>query len=370
MADQTTHHEFKCKDCGAVLKYAPGTTALKCQYCGAANEIGTAETSVADATQEINFEKFIANQLSQEERTEIVTVKCSGCGATVSLKPHVTSDHCPFCGTNIVVTGGTTSSLLKPRSLLPFKIEIRQAMESFKKWLHGLWFAPSDLKRYAQADGRLDGMYLPYWTYDSKTSSDYRGQRGDNYQVSEQYTAVENGRSVTKTRTVTKIRWTPVSGHVKRNFDDVLVCASRSLPQEKVASLEPWDLKDLVPFQESYLSGYRTESYQVEVTDGFGMAKAIMAAAIEEAIRRDIGGDHQRIDTVHTGYDAVTFKHILLPLWISAYRYHSKVYRFLVNARTGEVQGERPWSWIKITLAVLAALAVLGAILYFNQGRT
>ncbi|MBV9774716.1 MAG: hypothetical protein JO040_12240, partial [Gemmatimonadetes bacterium] len=80
----------------------------------------------------------------------------------------------------------------------------------------------------------------------------------------------------------------------------------------------------------------------------------------------DIGGDEQRIHSTDTRYDDVTFKHILLPVWISAYRYREKVYRRLVNARTGEVQGERPWSWIKIALLVLfvAALVIVGVVLW------
>jgi hypothetical protein len=61
-------------------------------------------------------------------------------------------------------------------------------------------------------------------------------------------------------------------------------------------------------------------------------------------------------------YDAITYKHILLPVWLSAYRFNAKVYRFMVNARTGEVVGERPYSAWKITLFVLMCLAIVGII--------
>jgi hypothetical protein len=55
-------------------------------------------------------------------------------------------------------------------------------------------------------------------------------------------------------------------------------------------------------------------------------------------------------------------------VWISAYRFKDRNFQFLVNARTGEVQGERPYSWIKITLAVLLVIAIIGTIVYFaNQ---
>jgi hypothetical protein len=147
---------------------------------------------------------------------------------------------------------------------------------------------------------------------------------------------------------------------VWRNFDDVLVLASRSLPAHHTEALEPWDLKNLEPYKDEYLSGFRAESYRVGLEPGFDRAKEIMAGVIDGDVRRDIGGDEQRVHSIRTQYNDVTFKHILLPIWISAYRWKEKVYRFVVNGRTGEVQGERPWSVVKILLAVLAALALIG----------
>ena len=79
-------------------------------------------------------------------------------------------------------------------------------------------------------------------------------------------------------------------------------------------------------------------------------------------MRSRIGGDEQRIDSINSRYDAISFKHLLLPVWLLAYRYHDKVYQVVVNASTGEVQGERPYSWIKITLFVLGIAAVAGVI--------
>jgi hypothetical protein len=204
---------------------------------------------------------------------------------------------------------------------------------------------------------------VPYWTYDANTISAYSGERGEDYHVTESYTTRENGKTVTRTRQVKKTRWHRVSGTVTNAFDDVLVLASRSLPAACTTRLEPWDLENLAPFQPEYLAGFRTESYQVGLEEGMEQAKTIMDAAIRTAICRDIGGDHQRVHDVDTQYNDLTFKHVLLPLWLSVYRYGEKPYRFVVNARTGEVQGERPWSWVKITLAVLGALAVIGGVL-------
>ena len=229
----------------------------------------------------------------------------------------------------------------------------------YSNWLKELWFAPSDLLQLATQEGKLIGMYIPYWTYDANTSTSYTGERGEEHTETEEYETTENGETITRTRTVTRTVWYPVSGNVSNVFDDTLVNASRSLPKTNSDKLEPWDLKNLVPFNPSFLSGYKTESYQIELKEGFEIAKSRMEDVIRENISLDIGGVQQRILFMNTTYNHITFKHILLPLWISAYRYQSKTYRFMINGRTGEVQGERPYSWVKITLTVLAALAVI-----------
>jgi hypothetical protein len=202
----------------------------------------------------------------------------------------------------------------------------------------------------------IDGAYIPAWTYDSDTDSDYTGERGDDYTDTETYTDSEGK---TQTRTVTRTRWTSVSGEVELHFDDVLVIASNSLPRKYADALEPWDLDHLVGYRDEYLSGFVAESYQIDLPQGFEIAKEIMSPDIRAAIERDIGGDHQRIGSVDTQYSNTTFKHALLPIWISAYRYNDRTFRFLVNARSGEVQGERPYSVIKILLAILFGVLAL-----------
>ncbi|MBN1513158.1 MAG: primosomal protein N' (replication factor Y) - superfamily II helicase, partial [Phycisphaerae bacterium] len=268
-----------------------------------------------------------------------------------------------------IVGAAFSRKRIRPKSLLPFRVAREQARSGVLGWIKSRWFAPNAFKKFARMDSRLNGMYLPHWTYDCNTTSDYVGQRGDYYWETETYTAREGGRTVTKTRQVRKIRWSHAAGTVSNTFDDVLVVASHSLPKEHVIRLEPWDLESLVCYGDEYLSGFLAESYQVDLEQGFEVAKGIMQPEIERSVRHDIGGDEQRIFSVDTAYDDITFKHLLLPVWITAYRFRDRVYRVLVNGRTGEVQGERPWSWIKITLFVLFLLVVAGAaIVLLDKG--
>ncbi len=354
--------ELACSGCGAILKFKPGTHHLVCEYCGAQNEIPRPEAS--GKFEEIRLDEFLEISFQQEEKIQVTTVKCDSCGASSTLDPKISSDKCPFCASIIVIKTGTTASLHKPQYVLPFGIDDQKANENFKRWLKGLWFAPGDVKHYADNANRLTGMYLPFWTFDCSTDSNYTGQRGENYTVSESYTAHENGKAVNRTRQVTKTRWYPASGRIKNSFDDILIEATRSLRKDKLRSLEPWDLKNLVTYNDRYLSGFRTETYSVDVKSGYSEAKMVMDPVIQSSIRNDIGGDQQMIHFVNTTYHDPTFKHILLPVWLSAYRYNNKVYQFIINARTGEVQGERPYSAVKIGLTIFFGI-VAAIILYF-----
>ena len=357
---QTNQNEIICKNCAAKLTFKPGTTNLKCEFCGTENEIKIDQEKLKEATKEIDFEQFINNNVDTAAKMEVTTVKCGSCGAETTFDPNVTSSECDFCGSPMVADQKETQNIVKATALLPFKIEQKQSIEKFQTWLKKLWWAPSKLKQYARQTGKLTGIYLPYWTYDSDTRTRYSGQRGDNYQVEEQYT---NSEGETDTRTVTKTRWSSASGTVYDKFDDIFVVGSKSLPVKYLDKLEPWHLKELVPYDPKFLAGFKSETYGVDVKEGFEVAKVKMEPTITKSIKNDIGGDKQRISSKNINYDDITFKHILLPLWISAYRFNEKVYRFMINGQTGEVQGERPYSWMKIALAILVVIAVIVALI-------
>lgn len=365
-ADSAGQRRFPCAQCGAKLEYKPGSTVLKCPYCSFENPIPLEES---DRVQEYDFRVHLERLAGQKETAEFTLAKCDACAAEVQPPANATAFPCPFCGADIVATAKSVR-LIKPHALLPFKIERGQALESFEKWIKKRWFAPTALKRFKRVDHRLCGMYVPHWTYDSRTSTRYTGQRGDDYWVTESYAATENGKPVTRTRQVKHIRWSSASGVVANRFDDLLVVASHSLPREHLASLEPWDLASLTGYRDEYLSGFRAESYQVDLTAGFDVAKQMMVPEIRSTICSDIGGDHQRISTMDTSYFDVTFKHLLLPVWIGAYKFNQRVFQVVVNARTGEVQGERPWSSWKIACFVVSVLLVIVVIAIFANAAS
>lgn len=351
--------QFPCQSCGAELVYVPGETSISCGFCGHENEIdgGTFEILERD------YEEWLGNVEAGKPHEDVETVVCDSCDAILDAPGDVTAMSCCYCGAPIVIEE-RRENYLRPESLLPFGIKREKAVKLFREWLGNLWFAPSGLAQYARKRGGLEGVYLPYFTYDADTDSDYTGQRGDHYYVTQSYVVQTPNGPQTRTRQVQKTRWSAASGRVFVPFDDILVPAANSLPREDLDALAPWDLGNLVSFAPEYLSGFRAERHQIELPEGFRMAAEIMEVGIRSAVKRDIGGDVQRISTLSTEHEAVTFKYILLPLWISAYRFKGKTYRVIVNARSGEVRGERPYSVWKIVFAVLAVLALIGLIVF------
>jgi DNA-directed RNA polymerase subunit RPC12/RpoP len=354
-------HAYPCPQCSADTSFDPATGGLACAHCGArvAIEVATAPIHEHDYQAALAAaETRPASSLTSGGRE----VECRTCGARVVVAGH--ADRCAFCDSALVVEIAAEDTI-PPESLLPFAIDRGSAGAAFTTWLGKRWFAPSDLVARAKKDA-LDGVYLPYWTFDSRTTTSYRGARGDHYYVTEHYT---DSQGKSQTRQVQKTRWRSASGTVHVAFDDVLVPASAGLPPKVIAGLEPWDLQALVPFDGRFLAGFVAERYRVDLEAGFHAAEARMEPRIEAAIRADIGGDVQRIDTMTVRHDDVRWKHLLLPVWVSSFRYRERLFRVTVNARTGEVSGERPWSWIKIGLLVLAIalLAVGGYLLWRAQ---
>lgn len=358
-AARETPRRYPCPGCGAHLAFDPRAQALECPYCGFRDAVPQS----AEQVDELSFEKYLSDARATKSKFAAKELRCNACGA-VSATANL-AQSCPFCGAAQVVPIDATETIA-PEAVLPFTVARADAQAAIGKWIRSLWFAPGALAKFA-AHEAIRGVYVPHWTYDSHTRTFYTGERGEHYYVTESYTATVNGKSERQTRQVRKTRWHPASGRVERAFDDVLVAAVDHLPRQELTVLEPWDLKALVPYDPSFLAGYEAAHYDVDLVKGFELAKELMAPVIHADCCRDIGGDEQRVTSKKTAYGAITFKHVLLPVWVAAYRYRDRVYRVLINARTGEVTGQRPWSRWKIAGVILLAITLIVVILYFAR---
>lgn len=350
---------FPCDACGADMRFDPKGGQMVCAHCGNAETLSQGPWAAAKI-RELDFKTALSGDLPAPEMETTRVSRCPNCAAEVELGATDHAKECPFCATPVVTDTGTHRHI-KPRGVLPFALDEPRAHDAMNDWLGSLWFAPNGLRDYARKGRKMDGIYVPYWTYDADTTSRYSGERGTVYYETRR--VVRDGKSTTVQ--VPRVRWRPARGQVARFFDDVLVLASKSLPKRFTDGLAPWDLAALEPYTPEYLAGFRAEGYAITLEEGFVEARSIMDGVIRRDIRFDIGGDRQRIHHVDTAVRNVTFKHVLLPVWLAAYKYRGETYRFVVNGRTGKVQGERPYSAIKIALAVLAGLILAAAFGYF-----
>jgi hypothetical protein len=356
MPEAAVKEQFACPNCGAGMQFSPEAGQLKCAHCGQTQALIAGSKVVAH-----DFNEAAAGNLMQPITAKAVQVTCSGCGSVVAFEPPEVAGNCSFCGTAIVAQPKAADPLIAPDGVLPFAVPKPSALERLQQWLKSRWFAPNALKRLARPEG-FNGVYLPYWTYYCHTDSTYTGERGEHYYTTETYT--ENGE--TRTREVQHTRWYSASGSVSGDFNNVLVPATTAVPEDRLNKLEPWDVNALCGYEPGYLAGFRAQRYQLELAQGFEKAKAVMAREIDGWVRQDIGGDEQRVLSVNTIFSRIFFLHLLLPVWIGAYQFQGKIYHIVVNARTGDVEGERPYSPWKIGLLVAAIIAVVLLYFYFR----
>jgi ribosomal protein S27E len=335
------------------MDFDPQSGTMKCLSCGTRQAIPTSTVVVVAHP----LEDALAHVTPLS--AEALEANCEGCGSVVVFEPPEVAGACSFCGAMIVAQPKAADPMIAPDAVLPVKVTKDAAQQEVREWIATRWFAPNALQKMAEQEA-IAGVYLPFWTYAADTSSRYSGGRGVHYFETEYFTTTDsNGNQVQQSRQVMRTAWSPAGGQVARRFDDVLVPATKSVNEDRLNALEPWDLPALCAYDPEYLAGFKAQRYQVELPAGFEKAKEAMERVITEDVRRDIGGDEQRIDRVQTATSNETFKHLLLPVWIGAYRFQGKVFQVVVNARTGEVQGERPYSAIKIAMLVIGILILI-----------
>ncbi|THV30098.1 hypothetical protein [Glycomyces paridis] len=340
-----SHQTYPCGDCGAQLQFAPGTTDLACPYCGARQRIAPQQRQVV----EHDYNALGAKPRRNPEQVPPNLFVCTGCKA--HTESDAWSDVCQFCGAP-VVADRFDPNLVAPEGVVPFQLDKGRAREALKSWVSSRWFAPNAFKKVDEAES-LKSTYLPHWTWDAQTTTDYRGERGEHYYVE------VDGKSERRTR------WHRAHGTVQRAFDDVVVPATAHVSGDYLDDLSPdWDTKKAVAFQPQYLSGHFTQRYEVGPDQGLEAAKRKMAPIIRKDVERHIGGDEQRVHHMDTRYANLTFKLLLLPVWLLAYLFNGRTWQVLVSGQTGKVEGERPWSAWKITFAILTALIVLAGVVY------
>lgn len=353
-----------CPECGGDLEWNAAKQALVCPYCGT-----VAPWKPDEAAPGAIAELDLANALAKADDggrgygDARQQVQCQSCRAISVFEAGRVAERCAFCGSPAIVPYAALKDAITPQSLLPFRIPEAQIREAIRRWYGSRWFAPNRLKRAALTD-TLRGLYLPYWTFDAQVHADWTAESGTYYYTSER--VLRNGRW--ETTQVRHVRWEPASGSLEHFFDDDLVAGSQGVHADLLEKIEPFPTTtDLKPYAPEFVRGWTVERYQVDLRLAAELNMVQMERAVHDLCAKAVPGDTYRNLSVRTTYRGRTFKHVLVPVWVVSYTYGSRVFQLLANGYTGAIAGQRPYSWIKITLAVLAALVVFALYAWLDQ---
>lgn len=338
---------YKCPSCGANLKYDAENSGMKCEYCGF-------ELNMSGEISDVEND-FLSLEKHPKWGENVQIAVCKNCGSNNIITSSTISFNCPFCNSPTIISIEEFEGL-KPDRVIPFKIDVKIANENYKKWLKKKFFAPNNIKKDIP-NPINNSIYVPSWTYDSESFSEYKGRLGKHYTVT-----VGSGKN---RRTVTRTRWFRISGVHKKNIDDILICSGNKISQKELDKIAPFDTNNSFVFDDRYLAGHSAEHYIIDVQDGWNNAKVI----IKEQIKREILNkyiydvvDYLNFTPVYTN---IKYKYVVLPIWLSHFTYKNKVYHYMSNGETGKISGSYPLSVWKILLTILICLAIIVCFVLF-----
>jgi hypothetical protein len=341
----SARQKFHCPACGAEANWNPAKQALLCPFCGTESPATLTKLGADTRIEEHDLVAALRAipDTARGWQAPKTSVRCQSCQAISVFDQDVVGRRCDFCGSTALVPYTETKDPFRPESLLPLKTSESQARDLIRQWYGRQWLAPNNLNAKALTD-TVRGIYLPYWTFDAKADARWSADAGTFYYVSE------------GNRRVQKVRWTPASGELSHTFDDELVCASVGVDGAKLRRVEPFPTTSLVPFDPGYLAGWTVERYQIDLVAAAERSRQAMMNQMRRLCAQQVPGDTQRNLVVDAEFRDQTFKHILAPVWLMTYVYGAKSYQVIVNGVTGTIAGSRPYSWVKVTLLVLALL--------------
>lgn len=350
-----TPKTYTCPRCGGHLAYDIRASGIACQHCGYQQKVEG--TRVGRAADEFEFTLDTLNQAEQgwgELRSQL---HCDNCGAELSYPKGAVATSCPYCASNKVNVQVAEEEKLRPRFLVPFKLSKEQLPTLVSTWLGQGWFHPPELSAGFMIR-RFSAVYLPFWTFDANISAEWEAEVGQ--QVSQRvYNAAQK-----RWETRTHITWHWREGQVDVSIDDLVISgvAPQRLIQTILSKTLPFDLSGLVAYQSDYLAGLQAQAYDVTLPEAWEQAKVEMRERAKQACHDDIPSTYVRNFSMSADFADESWRYIILPIYLAAYRYKDKVYQVMVNGQTGKVAGQKPVDWSKVWLAIGACLAP-GALL-------
>ncbi len=336
----------KCPSCGANMTFSPEKGSLVCPFCGTEKQI------FSKTAEELDFRNIMLSG-NNSWGNETHVFRCENCGAKEVLDKSEIATSCSFCGTSHVVETDELSGI-KPNAVVPFAIKVEQAIERVKAWAKKKIFAPRSFKKNVKPE-EVKGVYNPAFSFDANTLSYYQGVLGEYYYVTKRV----NGKTVRERR----IRYFNISGQYQASFDDVLIQASGTVTQKDLDKLQPFDTNQSKEYEQAYLAGFVANRYEKDGTQCWEDAKVEIDRRLKKMILSQYSYDVVQSFSVSTQHSNITYKYLLLPLYVGHCSFKKKLYNFFVNGRNGNVAGKTPISPIRVLIATLLGLAVVGGVI-------
>ena len=348
---ELTPRSYKCPQCGATTRFDVMHGGVSCEHCGYLAPLINKVVGQDAEQHEFTLE---ALELSEQGwGIDRINLHCDSCGSDLSLPPESLTSTCPFCASNKVNIGRASADILRPKYIIPFKINQEYIQSHTREWLGKGWFHPPELASNAMIH-KFKGIYLPFWTFDAQLDAKWQAQVG--------YERTVRDREG-NTRTVIDWRWE--NGKVSLHYDDLPQTGTNKVSSFILEKLLPFQMQDLTPYSPDYLAGWQAQNYNIALTDAWLTAKDKMRSQAQTTCRSQIHSSHIRNFSVTIDFSDEAWRYILLPVYLAAYKHENRVFQVMVNGQTGTVAGQKPVAWWKIWVAIVAMLLpglVLGLI--------
>jgi hypothetical protein len=339
---------FQCPRCGASTAYDPGAASVTCGSCGT-QQYFQAQV-VGRAAQAAEFTVAVLEREARGWGQERRELHCEACGADLSLAPNDLSATCAFCGSTRVVARAATQDGLRPRFVIPFKVQADACWRLAREWLGRGWMHPAGLAA-AAGSAEFKGLYLPFWTFGARVVSNWRAEVGR--EVQKQVFDTHDAKWKTKT----EIEWRWQDGQVMVPVADHIEPATTKVSTTLLARVAAFDLNGLTAYDPAFLAGWQAQAYDRPLATAWENARAYMREAARQACQADVPSPHVRNLSVNADFEDEVWRYILAPVYVAPYRYGDKLYQLMINGQTGAVVGQKPVAWAKVWLVVAALLA-------------
>jgi len=338
---------YACPNCGAPTRFDVAAGGVACEHCGY-----TAPVQAQQVGRQAGEAEFTFENLEQSRQGWGVTrrqLHCDACGAELELAENALAATCPFCASNQVNLRQAPGDHLRPRFLVPFQVQAADCQQRARVWLGRGWYHPRALADSAAVQP-FSGVYLPFWTFSAQVNSSWRAEVG--HERTESY--YDAASKSMRTRVVIDWRWE--TGQVQADYRDLLVQGSSNVSRVLLGRVQPYSLDGLVTYNPDYLAGWQAQVYNIPLETAWDEGKAEMRERSKQQCRQSIHSAHVRNFSMAADFNEEAWRFILLPVYLTAYRYENRVFQVLVNGQTGAIGGQKPVDWWKIWLVIAIML--------------